>query len=681
MLMLCLALSQDWQEAARKIGFREEEIRALGKDRVLVTAESWRQVFDPYVSSSLPPFVTSDSLLNAFHVLLEESIAQVETTNARRLPDELRKLWTSLAKAPAGPGLERARILLGTALGLLGEKVEDERTLAEIERVTRAEGTGKPAWLGPPDPGFTAIDYARFRPRGLYDRNDVLRRYFRAVSWLQAVPFRLDRDDELTALLLLAEASSPLVEGLGGFLGARDDWDLNRAREDLGDGKPLDLPAFRKRVRIDEDKPRINDLLRFPGSEPAYRVISARRTPDGVLFEKTTQPLNRPFPSGLEVAAALGSSFARGALDGPPALLEAVDACKPLFRDETLYAEYLGCLAALVDAPEPDAPALFAGRPWAIKSCQTVLAGWAQLRHAWMLQAKRGEYYLGMSLNSHGFVEPEPEFFARMHRLAARVRRWLDVADAFKPEPRDAADEIRALITVLEKGGFAVKGEEAENTMEAADYRLLRAGEAYIIAFYAPGVKTWSAEHYVTVIRELKASMPVLERGELPSHEGLASIIRGRRGHLDPLWRRLAELSLRLEALAHKQLRGAAFTEAEGKFLKDYGAELAGIMLYGGNSYLSPNDDAPRVADVHGALGKSLLAGIGRPRALYVLYPWKGQDILCRGAVLPYYEELLETRLTDVEWKARLDATPPPARPAWMKPLETSTLTGLKKEE
>ena len=34
------------------------------------------------------------------------------------------------------------------------------------------------------------------------------------------------------------------------------------------------------------------------------------------------------------------------------------------------------------------------------------------------------------------------------------------------------------------------------------------------------------------------------------------------------------------------------------RFLKDYGAKLGGIMLYGGNSYVHPNDDAPRVIDV-----------------------------------------------------------------------------------
>ena len=64
-------------------------------------------------------------------------------------------------------------------------------------------------------------------------------------------------------------------------------------------------------------------------------------------------------------------------------------------------------------------------------------------------------------------------------------------------------------------------------------------------------------------------------------------------------------------------------------------------MLYGGNSYLTPRDDAPRVVDVYANPQESgyLHVGIARPRKMYVLYPWKGKTVLCEGAILPYYGE------------------------------------------
>ena len=95
-------------------------------------------------------------------------------------------------------------------------------------------------------------------------------------------------------------------------------------------------------------------------------------------------------------------------------------------------------------------------------------------------------------------------------------------------------------------------------------------------------------------------------------------------------------------------------------------------MLYGGNAYLSPNDDAPRIVDVYANpyIPKGYLhVGIARPRAIYVLYPWQGNQILCKGAVLPYYEFGYDGRLTDAEWKRLLDSDGRPALCDWLKPI------------
>lgn len=94
-------------------------------------------------------------------------------------------------------------------------------------------------------------------------------------------------------------------------------------------------------------------------------------------------------------------------------------------------------------------------------------------------------------------------------------------------------------------------------------------------------------------------------------------------------------------------------------------------MLYGGNSYLSPRDDAPRVVDVYAnpQEGGFLHVGVARPRKLYVLYPWKGKTILCEGAIMPYYEFVTASRLTDKSWKERLDSEQRPSIPRWVAPV------------
>ncbi|HUX15283.1 MAG TPA: DUF3160 domain-containing protein, partial [Phycisphaerae bacterium] len=102
-----------------------------------------------------------------------------------------------------------------------------------------------------------------------------------------------------------------------------------------------------------------------------------------------------------------------------------------------------------------------------------------------------------------------------------------------------------------------------------------------------------------------------------------------------------------------------------------YGVRIAGIMFYGGNSYVNPRDDAPRIVDVHSDPNSQrvLEVGIGRPRAIYVLYPYKGGEVLCRGAVMPYYEFPSGERLTDQEWKTLLDSEAAPELPEWVKPI------------
>ena len=102
-----------------------------------------------------------------------------------------------------------------------------------------------------------------------------------------------------------------------------------------------------------------------------------------------------------------------------------------------------------------------------------------------------------------------------------------------------------------------------------------------------------------------------------------------------------------------------------------YGDAIADIMLYGGNSSTFPRDDAMKVVDVHAApaTGEYFHAAVGRPRIIYVLYPGKKKDILCSGAVMPYYEFKSDTRLNDMEWKARLDSDQCPSQPKWIAPL------------
>ena len=244
----------------------EEEIFNRNPKAYWWSPDSTRIAFLRFDDKSVPKFYltetvaapranTADSMLNAFHVVFEESVFRLEQANARKLPlilADIDRHLPAAEKALAGDaelsktaGL-RARVFLGTARALLDPKAlptdADARTLveAEVKRVTGATRKEKPAWLGKPDDGFVALDYTRFEPRGFYTRTPKLAAYFRALSWLQAVPWRAEKDDEFAAVLLLAHAYKAakgqkdwVGEGFwdtfNKFLGNRDDWDIRNA--------------------------------------------------------------------------------------------------------------------------------------------------------------------------------------------------------------------------------------------------------------------------------------------------------------------------------------------------------------------------------------------------------------------------------------------------------------------
>jgi len=683
LLALLLAGAARAQEAQPLPEALQPYAERLARDKVVVTGERFRQVFSPYIGSELPVFVTSDSILAAYHVLFEESVVRLERARAARLAPALATLRAGLEPArkdfalPAGQldaAERRARLVLDVALCLLGEAppaADAALVTAEVARVEAAEGSAKPAWLGAPDPGFLALDYARFRPRGFYDRSEALQRYFRAVAWLQAIPFRVKHDEEYLGMLLLARALAWWAEDRAGFhrreacravlagypelLGPGDDPTLLQIDELC---RPFDAEELAKeRARHLKYRARaVNDQLALEPDGPSLRILPAARLPDAVLFQRTTSP-ERPLPQGLEVCAGLGSEWARARLD------ETTAARVDGLGGGGLYGGYLGCLRELLDAPEPDAPAFLRGDAWQAKSCQTALAGWAQLRHTWTLQARVTVCYSGLSSTEPGYVEPDPDFFGRLGRLAGWSREVLEAGGAFDP----AMDRQELASGVQRFASWWRRHVEDRPVVRGS------AGDAggWLLAQQVLNALDLSApddpKELDTWLRGVERLTQELTDPKTPLAPEVQEVLSGLRPDLGRLWGRFERVCLRLEVLAHKQLRGVAFDNEERRFLEGYGELLGTLMFYDGNAYLNPRDDAPRVVEVfvNPVAGQRLHVGTGRARALYVLYPVGEGEVLCRGAVLPYFEFPHAEPLTDSEWKELLDGDARPAPPAW----------------
>jgi Protein of unknown function (DUF3160) len=721
LLLLALTIQADAETGSGwRVGLDPDLAARLERDGIAVLANRpLRQVFRPYIAARRPVFVTSDAVLAGYHSLFEESVIRIERDRAAHLPEVLSRLLKSLdaqtksalVKPPLDEALGRAahrrvRLTIATAEVLLAgnptfaSESDESLVRQQAARIERAEGTSIPAWLGPPTDGFLELDHARFRPRGPYDRDEALRRYFRAVSWLQAIPFRMNHEEEVLAMLLLREAFKERVKsGVRPVNPADRERALREARKlnclrgyprllapgddpylsnlPLAPDLPVDgkmLTVWLEKIREDARSPWIQDQL-ATSLVSSLRILPAGRLPDSALFTATSLglPQSGPrMPSPLEVTSVLGCAWSRARLakaEGKSMLL-LVDGMRDAFAAENLYAETLRCLAALLDPAEPDAPDLFRGEAWKVKSAQTALSSWALLRHTWVLQAKGSESTTGMTDDRAGYVEPDPEFFGRLHRLTVRTHRLLTEEGAVGIDG-SRARVARALVdltrSIRERGLPLAKKE----WIGCGRHSWMRTE----FLFRTLGLRSFAdlKEHEKEdALRRLSEFCDhLLDPGRTLGAE-LERALRWMETDLQSLWRRLEVMTARLECLAHKQLRGAPLNESDEEFLKGFGMDLANVMQYESNSGRSPNDDALRVVDVHyhPQQGLRLLVGVARPRLFLVLYPWKGRKVLCQGSVLSYRELTGPKPLTNAEWKTMLDGDAPPVGPAWRHRIE-----------
>jgi len=440
------------------------QLELLKRQKVLATDTTFPQVFTPYLrDEGLPVFITSDSVLNAFHVVFEESMVRREERNARRLPDTLRKLLAELPEEERSWDIDRgamaavrsrAERVIGVALRLMDPKAgtfdaEAEKAItAEVARIRSNPPTGSD--------GF---DYSRFTPIGIYARNQPLQNYWRATAWLQAIAFRLDRDDAFLTAALLARAgrwseANDRLDPFGRFLSHGFDAPVGSLVADrhYSRGKLTtdDLSAWRT-AALDRRAKRIGPAAAT--RDPAVRLMPNYYLPEAGLFDVTGGP-NR-WPSGSEVVAALGSPVAQEYLtkNGPKGLPEAIIAearttgwpnpSEPTFppSNEPLHTQYLACLQTLLTAQNANVPAFMTSAAWQGKQCQTALAGWALQRHPWAIRAERVAPTADDPRKPVGVVEPVPEFYDRLAELSRRCQSEFEGLDP-KGKIRDPATDL-----------------------------------------------------------------------------------------------------------------------------------------------------------------------------------------------------------------------------------------------
>ena len=454
------------------------------------------------------------------------------------------------------------------------------------------------------------FDFTELKPRGHYTSTPEMEAYFKAVHYLTELAKEKGAQDlnslptEVNATALqwiasyqgfIAPSRAPLVWSPGSF----------------------HPPAYARHLF---DKEQIFPLSWGFDNEVLLSTVYHQGWP------KEEQILGRDgkaclLPSGLDLAAALGSGYARSLLKtdlteyprlGPA--LDALQARRP--RDsahQSVYDAWIDALAVQW-ADHVKFPGVSDDVLWRAKRLQTGLASWATLRHATVLVNESGSAEAGeggfeslVIQPPRGYVEPDPNTFKA-------------IASLF--------DEMEQLVA----GSNHLEGHLSPEDDDSAQNQSLREG----------------------ILRRLRWSED--------EARSFASI---------------AEKELRNEELSDSDYEQILYVGAIAEHDLLVYNSLANKDLA-----LSMPEAMMKIADVAGGSGLSYLeAAVGRPLEWDQIVPYFGRREMVKGSVYSYYEFSSPEPLNDREWAQHIPPLTAPANqqgsspkldvkvPSWVRPF------------
>ena len=242
------------------------------------------------------------------------------------------------------------------------------------------------------------------------------------------------------------------------------------------------------------------------------RLMGQRFVPDSYMFQNLVSPAvgmyvgsdepftmkmtqagpARCFPRGLDVMAVLGSERACQILnDEGDTEYEGKDTSydkqlnelKAQFNEfdvadwnRNLYWSWLYALKPLLEQFSDGYPTFMQTQAWQDKELQTALASWAELRHDTILYAKQSYTPTCMGIPPQpepvvGYVEPVPEFYARMLALTKMTREGLAQLNALNDDERNRLKSLEHILGRL----IDISSKELENgKLDEEDYEFIR---------------------------------------------------------------------------------------------------------------------------------------------------------------------------------------------------------------
>lgn len=450
-------------------------------------------VYEAYRYELTPAFITTDSVLHVYHLLFDKLLRDLETkffiptleTLTITMLDKTATQLSALENTALAEPVRRNLAFFGVAAVLLELDTDlpaEVQSLVDAEvALINAHGSQaiSPIWDRADLLEKLIEDYTQYVPRGHYTRSPELEKYFRTMMWYGRLTFRTRDRFETQRALLLTEAlrtanaadGTPaetlwrnIYEPTVFLVGKADDLSFFEYGE-LSDaifGSNPDPVIFADEALLDAfllateelPPPQVNSMWVWIWEDvdeatKGFRFMGQRFTIDAYVFGQMiwrkvgTMAEPRGLPRALDFFAAQGSEEALSLLENmgeneyenfDTQMTKVRSELAALEQDswtQNVYWAWLYSLQPVFAEKDQRFPAFMQTQAWERKDLHTALGSYTELKHDTILYAKQVMAELGGGPGDlpHGYVEPNPEAFARLHALASMTYQGLQTRD------------------------------------------------------------------------------------------------------------------------------------------------------------------------------------------------------------------------------------------------------------